>query len=106
VQVDELDRGWAAVAGAVVSGSFDAVGVVAGSFDDPGVGPGAGAAAQRAADIAADSLLDEWLELMSWIVSEVQRHDDPVARFVMLTAARYNSHTPWCTSGPPPVRSS
>ena len=39
MQVDQPDRGWAAVAGAVVTGPFDAVGVVAGSFDDPGVGP-------------------------------------------------------------------
>ena len=39
MQVDQLDRGWAAVADAVVTGSFDAVGVVAGSFDDPWVGP-------------------------------------------------------------------
>jgi hypothetical protein len=38
VQVDQLDRGGAGVAGAVVAGSFDAVGVVAGSFGDPGVG--------------------------------------------------------------------
>jgi hypothetical protein len=39
VQVDQLDRGRAAVAGAVVAGPLDAVGVVAGSFDDPRVGP-------------------------------------------------------------------
>ena len=38
MQVDQLDRGWAAVAGAVVRGPFDAIGVVAGSFDDPRVG--------------------------------------------------------------------
>jgi hypothetical protein len=39
VQVDQPDRGCFVVAGAVVSGSFDAVGVVAGSLDDPWVGP-------------------------------------------------------------------
>ena len=37
-RVDQLDRGWAAVAGAVVPGPFDAIRVVAGSFDDPRVG--------------------------------------------------------------------
>ena len=37
--VDHADRGGSAVAGAVVSGSFDAVGVMAGSLDHPGVGP-------------------------------------------------------------------
>ena len=37
MQVDQPDRGWAAVAGAVVTGAFDAVGVMAGSFDDPWV---------------------------------------------------------------------
>ena len=37
--VDEADRGRSGVAGAVVAGSFDAVGVVAGSLDHPGVGP-------------------------------------------------------------------
>jgi hypothetical protein len=39
VQVDQLDRGRAAVASPVVAGPLDAAGVVAGSFDDPGVGP-------------------------------------------------------------------
>ena len=38
MQVDQLDRGWAGVAGAVVAGPFDAIGVVACSLDDPGVG--------------------------------------------------------------------
>ena len=38
-EVDQADRGGAGVAGAVVAGPFDAVGVVGGSFDDPGVGP-------------------------------------------------------------------
>ena len=37
--VDQSDRGGPVVAGAVVTGSFDAVGVVAGSLDDPRVGP-------------------------------------------------------------------
>ncbi len=37
--VDQVDRGGSAVAGAVVAGAFDPVGVVAGPFDDPGVGP-------------------------------------------------------------------
>ena len=37
--VDQADRGGSAVAGAVVAGSFDPVGVVAGSLDDPRVGP-------------------------------------------------------------------
>ena len=37
--VDQADRGWAGVTGAVVAGSFDPVGVVAASLDHPGVGP-------------------------------------------------------------------
>ena len=37
--VDQADRGGAGVAGAVVAGSFDPVGVVAGPFDDSRVGP-------------------------------------------------------------------
>ena len=37
--VDQADRGRSGVAGAVVAGPFDAVGVVAGPLDDPGVGP-------------------------------------------------------------------
>jgi hypothetical protein len=41
-QVDQLDRGRAAVAGAVVAGLFDKVGVVAASFDDPRGRSGAG----------------------------------------------------------------
>jgi hypothetical protein len=39
--VDQADRGGSAVADAVVTRSFDPVGVVAGPLDDPGVGPGA-----------------------------------------------------------------
>ena len=35
--VDQADRGGSGVADAVVTGSFDAVGVMAGSFDDPWV---------------------------------------------------------------------
>ena len=37
--VDQADRGRAGVAGAMVAGAFDAVGVVAGPLADPGVGP-------------------------------------------------------------------
>jgi hypothetical protein len=37
--VDQADRGGARVAGAVVAGALDAVGVVAGSLDHPRVGP-------------------------------------------------------------------
>jgi len=37
--VDQADRGWSGVAGAVVAGPFDAVGVVAGSLDRPRLGP-------------------------------------------------------------------
>ena len=37
--VDQADRCGSGVAGAVVTGSFDPVGVVAGSLDDPRVGP-------------------------------------------------------------------
>src|SRR5262245_19060372 len=37
-EVDECDDGRAVVAGAVVGGFFDAVGVVAAAFDDAGVG--------------------------------------------------------------------
>lgn len=37
--VDQADRGGSGVTGAVVAGPLDAVGVVAGSLDDPGVGP-------------------------------------------------------------------
>src|ERR1022692_198153 len=37
-EVGQLGRGRAGVAGAVVAGPFDAVGVVAGSLDDAGVG--------------------------------------------------------------------
>jgi hypothetical protein len=38
-EVDQLDRGRAVVPDAVVAGSLDAVGVVAGALDDPRVGP-------------------------------------------------------------------
>jgi hypothetical protein len=37
--VDQADRGGSGVAGAVVAGSFDTVGVVAGSLDHPGIAP-------------------------------------------------------------------
>jgi hypothetical protein len=37
--VDQADRGWSGIAGAVVAGPFDSVGVVAGSLDNAGVGP-------------------------------------------------------------------
>jgi len=37
--VDQADRGGSGVADAVVTGSFDAVGVMAGSLDHPGVSP-------------------------------------------------------------------
>ena len=39
MEIDQPDRGWPGVAGAVVCGSFHAVGVVAGSLDHTGVGP-------------------------------------------------------------------
>ena len=38
-EISELDGRGLGVAGSLVAGSFDAVGVVAGSFDDPRVGP-------------------------------------------------------------------
>jgi hypothetical protein len=37
--VDQADRGRSGVAGPVIAGPFDPVGVVAGSLDHPGVGP-------------------------------------------------------------------
>jgi len=37
--VDQADRGWSGVAGAVVAGPFHPVGVLAGPLDHPGVGP-------------------------------------------------------------------
>jgi hypothetical protein len=37
--VDQPDRGGPGVAGAVIAGAFDTVGVVAGPLDHPGVGP-------------------------------------------------------------------
>jgi hypothetical protein len=42
--VDQADRDGAGVMGAVVARAFDAVGVVAGPLDHPGVGPVPGAA--------------------------------------------------------------
>ena len=65
MQVDQLDRGRAAVAGAVVAGPFDAVGVVAGSFDDPRVGPvpALGVEVLRAGDVGHDRGEDAFLVL-------------------------------------------
>ena len=37
--VDQADRGWSGVAGAVIAGPFHPVGVVAGPLDNTGVGP-------------------------------------------------------------------
>ena len=39
MEVDQADRGGTWVAGAVVAGALDPVGVVTGALDDPGVGP-------------------------------------------------------------------
>jgi hypothetical protein len=65
VQVDQLDRGRAAVAGAVVAGPSDAVGVVAGSFDDPRAGPVPALRVEvlRAGDVGHDRDEDAFLVL-------------------------------------------
>src|SRR5258708_39598728 len=64
-EVDQLDRGWPSVADAVVAGPFHPVGVAAGSFDNPRVGPVAapGVEVALAGDIGHDRRQDALLLL-------------------------------------------